>query len=179
MTDSKGISVSEAMALAKSQLEAVRVCIIGEVSEFKFKPGYSAVYFTIKDADSSLPCLIWVNQYKALGIEVKLGSMVQVTGKFSLYAAKGRMNFQASHILLTGEGTLRQMVADRAKRLEADGLFDVAHKRAIPQFAEKIGLVTSPRGAAVHYVIRTLKRRFPLATIYLAGVPVEGAEAPR
>ncbi|MCF0104458.1 MAG: exodeoxyribonuclease VII large subunit [Eggerthellaceae bacterium] len=173
------MSVSEAMALAKSQLEAVRVCIIGEVSEFDFKPGYSALYFTIKDTDSSLPCLIWVNQYKSLGIDVELGSMVQVTGKFSLYAAKGRMNFLATHIVLTGEGTLRQMVADRAKRLQATGLFDADHKRPIPQYSEKIGLVTSPRGAAVHDVIRTLNRRFPLATIYFAGVPVEGTKAPR
>ncbi|MCF0231943.1 MAG: exodeoxyribonuclease VII large subunit [Enterococcus sp.] len=179
MTDNKSISVSEALNLAKTCLEDIRLCIVGEVSELNFKPGYKAVYFTIKDANSTLPCMIWANQYKALGVDMKLGSLVEVSGQFTLYAAKGRMNFMACKIVLSGEGTLRQMVADRAKRLEAKGYFDPAHKREIPLYSEKIGLVTSPRGAAVHDVIRTLKRRFPIARIYLAGVPVEGPEAPR
>jgi exodeoxyribonuclease VII large subunit len=172
------ISVSSALQLAKRALEDVSIKITGEVSEVSNKPGYKAVYFTIKDELSSLPCMIWNNKYKACGVELRVGAVVEITGRFSLYAPKGRMNFDATWISLAGEGKLRLQVANLAKQLAAEGLTAPERKRKLPALPQTIGLVTSPRGAAVHDVLRTLRRRFPFAKVLLAGVPVEGADAP-
>ena len=108
-----------------------------------------------------------------------MGALVEVSGKFSLYAAKGRMNFDVDIINLAGEGQLRMQVAQLAKKLEAEGLTAADKKIEIPTFPEKIGLVTSPRGAVVHDVIRTLKRRMPIANVVFAGIAVEGQDAPQ
>lgn len=176
---SSALSVSAAMALAKGALESVTVRMVGEVSELSNKAGYKAVYFTIKDQSASLPCMMWNNRYLASGVSLTVGALVEITGRFTLYAAKGRMNFEVFSLSLAGEGKLRMQVAQLAKKLQAEGLMDAARKRPIPAYPERIGLVTSPRGAAVHDVLRTLRRRYPMAQVMLAGVPVEGVQAPR
>ena len=172
------LSVSQAVARAKGALEGVVVKLVGEVSEVSNKAGYKAVYFTVKDEAASLPCMMWNNRFRAAGVPLAVGSLVEITGRFTLYAAKGRMNFDVFTIALAGEGDLRLKVANLAKKLAAEGLMEPSRKRALPPYAARIGLVTSPRGAAVHDVLRTLRRRFPLADVVLAGVPVEGAGAP-
>ena len=175
----QALSVSAAMALAKASLEQCVVTLVGEVSEVSDKAGYKAVYFTVKDDRSSLPCMMWMNRYHATGIVLNVGSLVEMTGRFTLYAAKGRMNFDVFSLKLAGEGNLRMQVANLARKLEAEGLMAAERKRPIPKYPESIGLVTSPRGAAVHDVLRTLRRRYPLAVVRFAGVPVEGKDAPR
>ena len=172
------ITVSAAMALAKGALEGVVVRLVGEVSQISNKAGYKAVYFTVKDAKAALPCMMWVNRYRAAGVSLAVGQLVELTGRFSLYAAKGRMNFDVFSVSLAGEGDLRLKVANIARKLQAEGLTDASVKRPVPAFPLTIGVVTSPRGAAVHDVLRTLRRRFPVARVLLAGVPVEGANAP-
>lgn len=172
------LSVSGALALAKGALEGVTVRLVGEVSEVSNKPGYKAVYFSVKDASASLPCMMWNNRFQASGVALRVGMLVELTGRFTLYAAKGRMNFDVFSLSLAGEGNLRMQVANLAKKLQAEGLMAPERKRPLPLHPERIGVVTSPRGAAVHDVLRTLRRRFPLATVKLAGVPVEGAQAP-
>ena len=176
---STALSVSAAMARAKTQLEQCVVSIVGEVSEVSDKAGYKAVYFTVKDDRASLPCMMWMNRFRATGITLAVGALVEMTGRFTLYAAKGRMNFDVFSLKLAGEGNLRMQVANLARKLEAEGLMSPERKRPIPKYPETIGLVTSPRGAAVHDVLRTLRRRYPLAVVRLAGVPVEGRDAPR
>ena len=171
------LSVSAAMALAKGSLESIEVRILGEVSEVAVKPGYKAAYFTVKDASASLPCMMWNNRYRSCGVQLALGQLVELAGRFTLYAPKGRMNFDVSSLALAGEGDLRLKVANLARKLEAEGLTSPARKRALPPYPERIGLVTSPRSAAVHDVLRTLRRRFPHARVLLAGVPVEGSAA--
>ena len=173
------LSVSAAIRLVKEELDALPLCIEGEVSQVSNKPGYKAVYFTIKDKSAALPCMMWVNRYAQANVELKVGALVRVTGKLSIYAAKGTMNFEVSSLKLAGEGDIRLKIAQLAEKLTKEGLTDVRRKRAIPALPEKIGLVTSPRGAAVHDVLRTLRRRYPFAQVLLAGVPVEGADAPR
>ncbi len=172
------LSVSAAVALAKASLEQVLVTLVGEVSELSDKQGYKAVYFTVKDDRASLPCMMWQNRYRASGAALEVGALVEMTGRFTLYAAKGRMNFEVFSLALAGEGRLRMQVANIARRLEAEGLMAPERKRPIPRYPESIGLVTSPRGAAVHDVLRTLRRRYPLAQVRFAGVPVEGRDAP-
>ncbi len=172
------LSVSAAMGLAKGALEGVVVRIVGEVSEVSANARYKAVYFTVKDAKASLPCMMWNNRYAAAGVELAVGALVELSGRFTLYAAKGRMNFDVFSIALAGEGMLRMQVANLAAKLKAEGLFDAARKKRVPAIPERIGLVTSPRGAAVHDVLRTLRRRLPLSEVLFAGVTVEGQAAP-
>lgn len=179
MTQASAISVSAALSLAKKQLESITVKVLGEVSELSNKRGYKAVYFTIKDKDAALPCMMWMNRYDAANVPLEVGMLVEVTGRFSLYAAKGRMNFDVFSLALAGEGNLRLQVAALAKKLEAEGLMAPSMRKPLPAYPLRIGLVTSPRGAAVYDVLRTLKRRYPLATVLLAGVAVEGPQAPR
>lgn len=176
---SRPLSVSEAMQAAKRSLESITVKLIGEVSEVNAKAGYKAVYFTVKDAGASLPCMIWLNRYHQFGVQLCVGQRVELMGRFTLYAPKGRMNFDVFSISLAGEGDLRRRVAELARRLEREGLMAASRKRPVGSLYEHIGLVTSPRGAAVHDVLRTIRRRFPVARISLAGVAVEGSQAPQ
>lgn len=177
--ESEPLTVSGAMALAKGALENVTVKLVGEVSEVSNKAGYKAVYFTVKDQKASLPCMMWLNRYRACGVELDVGALVELTGRFTLYAPKGRMNFDVFSVSLAGEGNLRMQVANLARKLYVEGLTDEARKRPVPANIQVVGLVTSPRGDAVHDVLRTLRRRWPLARVLVAGVPVEGARAPQ
>ncbi|MBE0475490.1 MAG: exodeoxyribonuclease VII large subunit [Coriobacteriia bacterium] len=177
MADTRALTVSEAMGLAKRALEGVRVRVLGEVSELADKPGYKAVYFTVADGGACMPCLMWRDAYERSGVRLRLGEMVQVAGAFTAYAPKGRMQFQVSALEPAGEGVLRMRVAQLARELESQGLMRPERKRPLPAHASRIGVVTSPRGKAVHDVIRTLRRRYPVAEVLLAGVAVEGPDA--
>lgn len=179
MADERSLSVTEAMTLAKGALEGVRVRVVGEVSELSDKPGYKAAYFTIADAGASMSCLMWRDAYAASGVTLRCGMLVEIHGQFSAYLPKGRMQFTVRRLSLAGEGMLRMQVADLARRLEAEGLMRADRKRALPRFPERIAVVTSPRGKAVHDVLLTLRRRYPIARVLVAGVPVEGDGAER
>lgn len=171
------LSVSAAMGLAKGALESIVVRLVGEVSELNDKPGYKAVYFTVKDEKASLPCMMWMSRYQAAGVQLAVGALVEMTGRFSLYAAKGRMNFDVFSVTLAGEGQLRLQVANLARELEAMGLMAPERKRPLPAYPQVIGIVTSPRGSVIHDMLRTLRRRYPLAKVLFAGVPVDGPGA--
>lgn len=175
--DERPLRVSDAMAIAKGALETVRVRVLGEVSGMALKSGYKAVYFSLKDEAALMPCLMWRDSYDTCGVALADGQLVEVSGYFTAYAAKGRMQFQVRTLSIAGEGALRLQVAELARRLEAEGLMDASRKRPVPAFPGRIGLVTSPRGKAVHDVIRTLARRYPLAELVVAGVAVEGESA--
>ena len=178
MSAERVVSVSEAMARAKNALETVRLRVVGEVSEFADKPGYRAAYFTVADDGAAMSCLMWRDQYTASGVQLRCGMLVEMTGNFSAYAPKGRMQFVVRTLQLAGEGRLRMQVAEVARRLEAEGLMRPERKRELLRFPSRIALVTSPRGKAVHDVLRTLRRRYPLAEVLFAGVAVEGTDAP-
>lgn len=178
MSEERALSVTEAMSRAKQALEGVRVRVVGEVSEFNDKPGYKAAYFTVCDGGAAMPCLMWRDVYDASGIVLRCGMLVELSGQFSAYVPKGRMQFTVRRLSLAGEGTLRMQVAELASRLEAEGLMRPERKRPLPRFPERIAVVTSPRGKAIHDVLRTLRRRYPLAELLVAGVQVEGDSAP-
>jgi exodeoxyribonuclease VII large subunit len=166
------------MSRAKQALEGVRVRVVGEVSEFNDKSGYKAAYFTVCDGGAAMPCLMWRDVYDASGIVLRCGMLVELSGQFSAYVPKGRMQFTVRRLSLAGEGTLRMQVAELASRLEAEGLMRPERKRPLPRYPERIAVVTSPRGKAIHDVLRTLRRRYPLAELLVAGVQVEGDSAP-
>ena len=151
MSEAEGrevLTVSQAMSIAKEALESFPLTLMGEVSEVSNKRGYKAVYFTVKDDSASMPCMMWKNRFDRMDVPLRVGMLVQMTGRFTLYAAKGRMNFDVFNLSLAGEGDLRLKVANLAKKLAAEGLTADERKRPIPKYSEAIGLVTSPRGGA-------------------------------
>ncbi|MCL2332627.1 MAG: exodeoxyribonuclease VII large subunit [Actinomycetia bacterium] len=175
--DDVPLSVSDALLLAKTALETLRLRVVGEVSELSDKAGYKAVYFALSDGRGKLPCLMWRNRYDACGTRLQLGEQVELEGAFSLYPVRGDLQFYVDAIEPVGEGRLRMEVARRARALQAEGLMDEARKRALPFYPERIALVTSPQGAAVQDVLRTLARRWPVARVLLCGAQVEGVGA--
>lgn len=175
--DEAALTVTQAMALAKRALEALRLTVVGEVSEVSDRPGYKAVYFSLADGCAVMPCLMWRDAYCDSGVQLRPGMMVELTGSYTVYAPKGRLQFQARTLAAAGEGVLRSQVAGLARRLEAEGLMRPERKRHLPAHPARIGVVTSPRGKAVHDVIRTLRRRWPMAEVMIAGVAVEGVSA--
>jgi exodeoxyribonuclease VII large subunit len=173
----RALTVSEAVHLAKRALEGLALRVVGEVSEATDRPGYKAIYFTVSDGSSVLPCLIWRDAFQVSGVQLRAGMLVELSGSFTVYPAKGRMQFQVRSLTAAGEGLLRMQVAALARTLETEGLMRADRKRPLPEYPERIALVTSPRGKAVHDVIRTLHRRYPIAELLIAGVAVEGADA--
>lgn len=178
MAQESALTVTQAMSLAKQALETVRITVIGEVSEFNDRAGYKAAYFTIGDANACMPCMMWRDAYLASGVALRAGMLVELSGQFSAYAPKGRLQFSVRSLQLAGEGRLRMLVAETARRLALEGLMREERKRRLPRFPQRIAVVTSPRGKAVHDVLRTLRRRYPIAEVLLAGVAVEGDSAP-
>jgi exodeoxyribonuclease VII large subunit len=177
VTEDRALSVTEAMGRARRALESLTLRVIGEVSDATDKPGYKAIYFTLGDGASVMSCLAWRDVYTASGVQLRLGMLLEVSGSLTVYAPKGRMQFVCRTLAPAGEGVLRMQVAAVARALAAEGLMREERKRALPVYPRRIGLVTSPRGKAVHDVIRTLRRRYPAAELVVAGVAVEGAGA--
>ena len=161
---------------ADSQLAAVWVR--GELSNLtKARSGHW--YFTVKDAEAQLRCVMFRNAARTVRLDLRAGDEILVHGRVSVYEARGEYQLYADAIeAVGGVGDLhRQFEALKAK-LEAEGLFDPARKRAIPAFPRRLGVVSSPTAAAWHDVITVLRRRFPLAEVVLSPTLVQGVEAP-
>jgi len=136
-------------------------------------------YFTIKDAEAQLRCVMFRGAARTVRIEVSAGDEILVHGRVSVYEARGEYQLYADAIeAVGGIGDLhRQFEALKAK-LDAEGLFDPARKQPIPAFPARIGVVTSPTAAAWHDMQNVLRRRFPLAEVVLSPTLVQGTEAP-
>ncbi len=171
------ISVAEALGRAKAQLEGMTLVVEGEVSQFKDSPGYKAVYFPVSDGAATMDCMMWRNRYLAGELRLRPGLRVRLTGRFSVYPAKGRMQFEIFKLEEAGEGDLRAKVARLARKLDAEGLMDPARKLPVPAFCERVVVVTSPHGKVKDDVARTLRRRNPLVRLQFCPVQVEGAGA--
>lgn len=171
------ISVSEALAWAKGALEGVTLVVEGEVSQFKDSPAYKAVYFPLADAGGVMDCMMWRNRYAASPVQLRAGLKVRVTGRFSVYPAKGRMQFEVFRIEPAGEGDLRERVARLARKLQAEGLMDPARKPRVPEFCQRVVVITSPHGKVKDDVARTLRRRNPMVELQYCAVQVEGPQA--
>ena len=178
MQESQSLSVSQALQVAKNQLEGFTLRIVGEVSGYKGVGNYAGVYFSLTDKDSTLNCLVWRSIFESLDIELYDGMLVEAVGKFNVFPKKGTLSFSISHMQPAGEGLLRAAVAERLAKLQREGLTDSSLKKPLPEFPEKIGVVTSPQGKVIHDVIRTLDRRYPVAEVLFFGTKVEGVDAP-
>lgn len=152
MTEEKEkiLSISEYIDFLNSGLKEYRAKIIGEISEAKVGPT-GHVYFTLKDEKDGavISCIIWRGNYGLYGIELREGMKIIATGCPSIYAPMGKLSFIADIIELEGEGILKKEYEKLKKKLQEEGLFAAERKRPLPLYPQKIGLITSKKGAVL------------------------------
>ncbi len=174
-------TVSELNNHVKSLLEAdpflSRLSVRGELSNYKVYPS-GHHYFTLKDTDSALRCVMFKTSAQKLRFRPESGMMVTVSGRVSVYPRDGAYQLYASSMMPEGTGDLQLAFEQLKAKLNAEGLFDPAHKKPLPFLPERVAVITSGAGAAVHDIIRVMQRRWPAAKIVLLPVRVQGAEAP-
>ena len=180
MAEDVTLSVSDAVELAKGQVSRwPSMTVVGEVSGFRGPNARSGhCYFEVKDGGASMSVIVWRGTHQKLSFELRDGLEVQLTGKFDIYKGTGRMSFVASRVEASGEGLLRQRIAELARRLQVEGLMDDRRKRPIPAFCSRVCVVTSLSGSVIEDVKRTLARRNSLVLIDVAGACVQGQQAP-
>ena len=149
----------------------------GEVSNLS-RPSSGHMYFTLKDSSAALRCVMWRTQVQRQRYLPSDGAAIEVHGSISVYEAGGAYQLYADILRPLGEGALYQEFLRLKARLEAEGLFDVRRKRPLPRWPLRIGIVTSPTGAALRDMLNVLRRRYPLAEVILAPTAVQGEEAP-
>ena len=153
------------------------VWVMGEVSNAS-QPASGHLYFTLKDSTATLKCVMWKPQVLRLRFPLRAGMAIEVHGAISVYEQGGQYQLYADNIRLVGEGALYQEFLLLKNKLESEGLFDTKRKRALPEAPAKIGIVTSPTGAALQDMLNTLRRRYPLAEVVIAPAAVQGEAAP-
>jgi exodeoxyribonuclease VII large subunit len=153
------------------------VWVEGEISNLS-RPASGHIYFTLKDKNASLRCMMWKPDAARLRVALKDGMAIEAHGRITVYEPQGTYQLAVNLLQLKGEGALYQEFLRLKALLEAEGLFDVERKRPIPELPRKIGIVTSGTGAALRDMLNTLRRRLPLAQVILAPSPVQGIEAP-
>lgn len=174
-------SVTELNARVRAllEIEMGAIAVTGEISNL-VQAGSGHYYFTLKDAKAQVKCAYFMNAHRnTLKHQLQNGQEVLVYGKISLYEPRGDYQLIVSHIQDTGIGLLYQQYILLKNKLESMGLFAAEHKQAIPRFPQKIAIVTSPKGAALHDILTTLRRRYPLAATQLYATEVQGSEAPK
>jgi len=164
-------------ALLESNENLMDVWVAGEISNLS-QPKSGHVYFTLKDINASLRCVIWREQAWRLKGALRDGMAVEAHGYISVYEQDGQYQLYVDGLRAAGEGLLYQEFLRLKEALEAEGLFDPQRKRPLPPFPNVIGIVTSPTGAALQDMLNTLSERYPLARVVLAPVAVQGEDAP-
>ncbi len=152
------------------------IWVQGEVSNVSF-PSSGHIYFTLKDENASLRCVIWKWTAQYFHIRLEDGMAVDIHGKISVYEKGGQYQFYVDSMRLQGEGKLYQEFLRLKRKLEEEGLFDPQRKKVIPAFPKLIGVVTSPTGAALQDILNTLQKRFPLVEVLLSPTLVQGEGA--
>jgi exodeoxyribonuclease VII large subunit len=160
--------------LVESDLFLSDLWIAGEVSNYRRYPS-GHVYFSLKDADAALSCVLFKSDNK--GFQFEDGSAVVAHGRVSFYEVRGDLQFIVDFVQPEGVGALQAEFERLKVRLEEEGLFDVARKRPLPRFPRRIGVATSPAGAVFHDICHVLERRWPHAEVVLAPTAVQGPEA--
>jgi len=151
--------------------------VLGEISNLS-RPSSGHLYLTIKDRTSSIKCVMWRNFADRLEFSPNDGQAVEIHGSISIYEVSGQYQLYADDMRPAGEGELYKEYLRLKRNLEEEGLFDPEHKRPIPEWPNRIGIVTSPTGAALRDILNILGRRFPVGEIILSPSPVQGKSAP-
>ena len=153
------------------------IAIRGELSNYKIYPS-GHHYFTIKDNTGAMKCVMFKSSAQRLRFRPENGMQVIATGSVTVYVRDGVYQLYCTGLVLDGVGDLYAAFEQLKNKLAAQGLFDPAHKKPLPKFPGTIGIVTSAAGAAVHDMLRILRKRYPLTQVKLLPVRVQGAEAP-
>lgn len=157
--------------------ELSEVCVRGELSNYKIYPS-GHHYFTLKDAESSIRCVMFKSSAVKLRFRPESGMGVTAFGRVSVYPRDGAYQLYCSALMPEGTGDLQVAFEQLKRKLDEEGLFAREHKKPLPRFPERIAIITSSAGAAVHDMIRILSHRWPLTKVILLPVRVQGAEAP-
>ncbi|MGH9793803.1 MAG: exodeoxyribonuclease VII large subunit [Candidatus Acidiferrales bacterium] len=168
-------SVSELNARIRGVLEAQfrDLWVEGEISNCR--PAQSGhLYFTLKDDAAQIRCVCFRNQARLLKFQPEDGLHVTARGSLSVYEQRGDYQLYVEHLEPVGVGSLQLAFEQLKKRLEAEGLFDAARKKPLPVLPRRIGIITSPAGAAVRDILRILRQRFPNANVLVYPVRVQG-----
>ena len=179
--EQKTLSITQLNEYIRAQLDADtllnNVAVRGEISNYKMYPS-GHHYFTLKDESSALKCVMFKGNAMRLRFRPENGMKVIAMGRVSVYPRDGAYQLYVNAMAMDGIGDLYAAFEALKKKLQAQGLFDPAHKKPIPKFPGTIGVITSSAGAAVHDMLRILNHRYPLTQVKLLPVRVQGAEAP-
>lgn len=154
-----------------------QMMVQGEISNWT-KASSGHCYFTLKDTFSEIRCVMWRSAAQALTTLPRNGDAVVVTGNVSVYVERGQYQLYADLIQPVGVGVLFQRFEALKQLLSAEGLFDEARKKPIPDFPKRIGIVTSPTTAALQDILNVLRRRQPMTEVLLSPTAVQGGDAP-
>jgi len=152
------------------------IWIEGELSNLS-RPASGHWYFTLKDETAQVRCVMFRPRNQTAGVTPREGMQLLLRARVGLYEPRGDFQLIVDHLEEAGEGELRRRFEALKQRLAAEGLFDAALKRAPPRMPRRIGVVTSPTGAALRDVLQVLRRRFPAIPVLIYPVPVQGAGA--
>ena len=179
--DAKVYSVSQINQYIKTILDRdvllTNVCVSGELSNYKVYPS-GHHYFTLKDAEGAMRCVMFKGSAMRLRFRPENGMKVLVTGRVTVFLRDGAYQLYCEFMMPEGAGDLHVAFEQLKQKLQAEGLFDPSHKKPIPAYPQKIAIITSSAGAAVHDMLRILGKRYPLCKVILLPVRVQGPEAP-
>lgn len=168
-------SVSELNELTRQILENTfpMIWIEGEISNLS-QPSSGHIYFTLKDHAAQVRCAMFRTHKQRINFVIENGMHVLLQAKVSLYGARGDFQIIAYHLEKSGDGALQRAFEQLKQKLSQEGLFDLAHKKMIPPFCKRIGIITSPTGAAIRDILSVLKRRACFIPIIIYPVQVQG-----
>lgn len=153
------------------------IAVRGEISNYKLYPS-GHHYFTLKDEGAALKCVMFKSSAQRLRFRPENGMKIIAMGKVSVYPRDGVYQLSCTALAMDGIGDLYAAFEQLKGKLAREGLFDPSHKKPLPQYPGTIGIITSSAGAAVHDMLRILRKRYPLTNVRLLPVRVQGAEAP-
>ena len=175
------LSVTQVNEYIRGRLDAdpvlTAVAIRGEISNYKVYPS-GHHYFSLKDDGGAIKCVLFKGNAMRLRFRPDNGAKVVALGKISVFPRDGAYQLYCTNLIPEGIGDLHAAFEELKMRLSEKGLFDESHKKPIPKYPKRIGIVTSSAGAAIHDMLRILRRRFPLCSVRLLPVRVQGVEAP-
>lgn len=168
-------SVTLLVREVKRLLEAsyASIQVEGEISGLS-RPASGHQYFSIKDENSQLRCVFFKNSSRLCPVKLTDGMQVILSARVSLYEQRGDFQLIVQSVVESGEGLLRKKFEQLKVRLGAEGLFDIAHKKALPALPKRVGIITSASGAALHDIISVFKRRFPAIELLIYPSTVQG-----
>ena len=173
-------TVSEVNSLIKEILEnnlPGRLTVTGQISDWRGPHTSGHCYFSLKDEGSVLPCIMWGSNFAKVKFKPENGLAIFGTGHIDIYEPQGKYQFYVERMEPAGVGALQLAFEQMVRRLEAQGLFDDKHKKALPPYPERIGILTSESGAAIEDIKDSIWNRWPCVKLFLYPVPVQGEGA--